>query len=126
MYIEQQKANYQEKIFILLCNEDDRRRLNHSIPLDINNYERLCCIIDALGFKDYLMMFIHRNTDLESQLISQIDNRLSILNDEIFEKEKREELKWLIEFSNHQGSETLKSILRELFEIEGETYEKKE
>lgn len=105
-------------LFLALCSEKDRQLINGKIELNVNEYERICYLLETLGFNDFLLQFELAHEDLLMELGTQIEKDVN-MSDELDISEIIDTTnQWLRNFCEELPSPVIKQYIKTLFYLE--------
>lgn len=104
-------------LFLALCSESDRQRINGEQELQVNDFDRICYLLDSLGLENFLLHFENTYGDLLEQLGNQILTSLDDLDEKGIEQECYTRVQWLQDFCMHLPTPELAEHFKELFNI---------
>ena len=104
-------------LYLALCSDEDRQRIEGNIEMDIRNFERMSYILETLGLDNFNAYFENKYNDFLTQLAKQIEYAME--NETLEDEEKEAECyqQWLCDFSNQLPSPILKDYVNHIFAL---------
>ncbi len=108
-----QKEKY---IFFALCSDEDRVLITEEGEIDIEDFERISYLMQALGFENLRNHFVMCHTDLLTKLGEKIEKENSMSDIEV-EKEVRKTILWDKRFIDQITSEKTRNYIKKVFAL---------
>lgn len=104
-------------IFLGLCSEEDRARIEGKKEMDTINYERISYIAETLGFNIFSFYLQNKYHEQFTQLAQKIEYAMQ--NETPIESEEVAELydQWLQDFKDQLPTDNLKSFIGNIFAL---------
>lgn len=115
--MQDEQLRKEQLLFLTLCSEEDRQRINGERVLTVWDFERITCLFYNLGLLNYLFAFEVEHSNLIQQLGWEIEQDIKSMNPEKRRLEVQNVIKWLEDFCQQLPSPAMQEHFKELFEI---------
>lgn len=111
---QQEQINKERLIFISLCSDDDRKRINGKMSMQLRDFERLCYLLDSLGL-NYFLAELERNHPKLLRLLKEEDLDMKIRTHKRSQSWQDMMAQWFEVFCEQLPSPTMKPYFEQIF-----------